>query len=97
MQDGPVVVGAALNGTRDKGYDARLYGTIKTGTDGAIIHFEKMKLYQEGETPETGPTGPERDICAIGYGAGDPIPLGESPRSGPLPLRTTSLTPDSYS
>ena len=65
VQDGPVEAAASLPG-KFKGVEGRLYGVIRTGTDGATIHFEKMKLYQGNDTAESGPSGPTRDICAVG-------------------------------
>ena len=79
VQDGPVEVTASIP-ARGGGKEAFLYGVIRTGSDGATIHFNKMRLFQQSDTRGTPPSGPERDICAVGVAVGDPKDPGGIPK-----------------
>jgi len=78
LRDGPVEASALIS-TPSKGIAGRLFGEIRTGADGASIHFTKLKLFNGTEAKRQPPAGRELEICAIasvrGYGADPGIPL----------------------
>ncbi len=79
VKDGPVEVVASIP-AREHGKEAFLYGVIRTGTDGATIHFNRMRLFQGDEPRGAPPTGPERDICAVAIAVGDSRDPGGIPK-----------------
>jgi len=84
VKNGPVQV-TALLAADPKGFAAILYGVIQTGTDGAVIHFNKMRLFQEND-PKGGPaSGPERDICAVGVAVNHSFEPGGIPKVNDTP------------
>jgi len=89
LRDGPVEASAMFS-TTEKAVVGRLFGEIRTGIDGASVHFTRLKMFNGGEPQGQPPTGREVDLCAIasvpGYGATPGIPLVEPtyrPSEGP--------------
>jgi len=88
LKDGPVEARANIS-TPSRTVAGRLFGDIRTGSDGASIHFTKLKLFDGSEPEGQPPAGRELKICAIayvpGYGAEPGIPKVEHP-SEPVEL-----------
>jgi len=72
LRDGPVEASTFIS-TPEKLVQDHLFGEIRTGTDGASIHFTKLKLFSGSEPEGQPPAGREVDICAVAYvpGYGD--------------------------
>jgi hypothetical protein len=64
VRDGAIEVKAFLPGTA-KAVIARLFGVIHTGSDGAVIHFDKMHVFNGSEPEGAPPAGRIVDICAF--------------------------------
>ncbi len=89
VRDGYVEVVAAIS-TPEKGYQGYLTGQMRTGSDGASLHFTKFRLWQEGDPDDGPPSGPELDVCAVasvrGYRDRPGIPKVEHPRDPSMQL-----------
>jgi len=82
LRDGPVEVSAAIS-TPVRAVIGVLHGTIRTGSDGASLRFNKFKLYNGSEGEDDPPAGPEIDVCAVasvrGAGSNYGIPKADDP------------------
>jgi serine/threonine protein kinase len=81
LRNGPIEVTAGLP-ARGGGIEAKLYGEIRTGSDGASLHFTKLQEYEESDDGDH-PSGRIHDICAYaaawGYGDHPGLPIASDP------------------
>jgi hypothetical protein len=100
VRDGYVEAKVVLS-THERGYVGRIAGEIRTGSDGASVHFTNFRLWREVDSEDAPPTGPEIAICAIASVRGSRerpgIPRIEHPvrpselHSGYVPVTTAAM------